>query len=220
MYYAVQKVLEKHNAVWSATPAFAATVTELGANIDALEAAVAKQVIDIRGYAISKAEAERQMVSLTIKVTGAAKAYAVVNQDQVLATQVNVTPSTFHRLRGAIVSQACQGLHDIVAPLTAELADYGITAEDLEALQTAIEAYTGLISSPRNAITARKGHTAEIGFLVRDTAKLLDKRMDALMGLFALEHVDFHREFFDARIIVDHRGSGDSGDIALQEEAA
>lgn len=210
MYYSVQHALERYTTTWSGTAALATAVSELNANITALEAAVAKQVVDIRGYAKDKAQAEDLMIAVTMKVAGAAKAFATVQGNAVLATQMSASPSALRKFRDAVIALACQGIHDAANAVVADLADYGILPADMTALQDAINVYVQLVGSPRTAITERKSQTSEIGLLVRDTAKLLNNRMDPLVGIFAVSDATFHRAYFDARIIVDHRGGRDS----------
>lgn len=90
----------------------------------------------------------------------------------------------------------------------ASLAHYGVTAAEVTALQTLIDAYLVLVQQPRNVITARKGATSEIGLLVRDTQKLLTRRLDMLMRRFVVSAPKFYRQYTNARIIIDRVGSG------------
>jgi len=219
MYYTTDSALDKYSAVWTGILAFEACVSEFKTNIGAIESAVSKQIIDIRGYAMGKAKAEANMIQETVKVAGAAKAYATVSGKLVLATQMSVAKSGLRQFRDAVVAQACQGIHDAANAEVANLADYGISAVEMTALQDAIDAYAALISAPRIAITQRKGQTAEIALLIRDTYKLLSNRMDPLMGLFGASAPIFYREFFDARIIVDHRGSVDTSPASAEASA-
>ncbi len=62
------------------------------------------------------------------------------------------------------------------------------------------------IDSPRSALTVRKGATAEIALLVKDSLKILNNRMDKLMGEFAESAPAFHQEYFDARMSLDLGG--------------
>ncbi|MBK9274709.1 MAG: hypothetical protein IPM49_09240 [Flavobacteriales bacterium] len=210
MFYAVQKTLERHGAVWSGTPAMVAASTEYDANIASLEACVEKQVIDIRGFARAKAEAEAEMVAMTLQVAGGVRAYATVVGDSVLADKMNVTRSTLLRHRDSVVAQHCQGIHTEATAVVASLADYGVLPATLTALQGAIDAYVAAITAPRNAITQRKGATAELRMLIKDTTKLLVKRLDSLVEQYRLANAEFYREYHNSRMIVDlGTGSGE-----------
>ena len=210
MFYAVQKTLALNNALWSGTPALVSATTELDQNIVAIESCVERQVIDIRGFAKAKAQAETAMINLTLAVAGGVRAYATVSEDDVLAGKMSVTRSALLRHRDSVVAQHCQGIHTEATAVVASLAAYGITPAMLVDLQSAIDTYVAGNMAPRNAITLRKGSTSELKMLLKDTTKVLTKRLDALMELFAGTEPEFYRDYFNARVIVDlGTGSGD-----------
>lgn len=211
MFYAVQKTLKENNAVWSGTPAMVTAAAEYDSNIKAIEGCVERQVIDIRGFAKAKAEAEGAMIDLTLSVAGGVRAYAQVVGDTVLMDKMNVTRTGLLRHRDAVVAQHSQAVHTEATAVLASLADYGVTAATLTALQTAIDAYVAAVSAPRHAILSRKGATAELKLLLKDTNKLLGKRLDGLMEQYRAANADFYRDYQNARVIVDlGTGSGDA----------
>lgn len=211
MYYAVAKYLDEHSTELGTVPALVAAAVEFQANIKALESATEKQVIDITGFAKDKAEAEDKMITLTLAVAGGTRAYATVQGDSVLAGKMNVTVSALRKHRDAVVAQHCQAIHGAANAVVADLADYGVTTALLADLQSAIDRYVAAIAAPRAAITDRKGATAEIRELMKDTTKLLVKRIDSLVEQFRASNPDLVRGYADARIIVDH-GKGSAGE--------
>lgn len=209
MAYAVVQVLDQNTAIWNGVPAIQQAHTEFKANITATELAVSKQIADITGHAKDKAAAEDSMIAKTLSVAGAVMAFATVNGDNGLAEAMNLSPSELRRYRDSVVAQRCMGVHDAATQNATTLVDYGVSAADIADLKTRIDKYVSLIAQPRNRITARKGATAEIGALIRDTMKLLNNRMDRLMQQFAFSHKEFHKHYFDARIIIDQHGQKD-----------
>ena len=214
MFYATDKFLDENSAVLGTVPALVAAILEFQANIKALEAATEKQVIDITGFAKDKAEAEDAMIGLTLAVAGGTRAYATVIGDSVLAEKMNVTTSALRKHRDAVVAQHSQGIHNEANAVVASLADYGVTPAVLTDLQNAIDRYVAAIAAPRAAITDRKGATAEIRELMKDTTKLLVKRIDSLVEQFRVTNPDLVRGYEDARIIVD-LGKGSSDETPL-----
>ena len=203
MFYATQKCLVENSAVYSAVPALTSAFAEFETNINTLEAATEKQVIDITGFAKDKAEAEDAMILMTLAVAGGVRAYAMVIGDSVLMEKMNVTESRLRKHRDSVVAQHSQAIHGEATLVVASLADYGVTPATLTAFQKAIDRFVTAIAAPRAAITARKGATAEIRELMKDTTKLLVKRLDALVAQFALTAPEFVRAYGNARIIVD-----------------
>lgn len=210
MAYATMKVMDDNAAIWNTVPAIVAAHAEFKANLTALEQAVSRQVKDIKGYTLDKLAAEDRMIAKTLSVAGSVMALATVNGDNGLAEAMNLSPSELRRYRDSVVAQRCMGVHDAAVTNAAALAPYGVAAGDITELKGLIDAYVAFIAVPRTMITARKGATAEIGALVRDTMKLLTNRMDRLMLQFMFSHKDYHRHYLNARIIVDLAGQKDA----------
>lgn len=210
MAYAVVQVLDENTALWNSVPAIVQAHTEFKANIAATEGALSKQVVDIKGHAKDKAAAEDKMIAKTLSLAGGVMAMATVNGDNGLAEAMNLSPSELRRYRDSVVAQRCMGVHDAATMNKAALVDYGIIDADITELKALIDRYVSLIAQPRNKITARKGATAEIGALIKDTMKLLNTRMDRLMQQFAFSQKEFHKHYFDARIIIDQHGQKDT----------
>ncbi|MBK7752063.1 MAG: hypothetical protein IPI41_05440 [Flavobacteriales bacterium] len=211
MFYATQRTLTLNESVWTAKPAVADAAQELDTNIGAVEGCIERQVIDIRGFARVKEECETAMLNQTILVAGGVRAYATVIGDSVLLGKMDVSRGSLLRHRDSVIAQHCQGIHTAANEVVANLADYSILPATLTALQTAIDKYVAAIVAPQNAIALRKGATAELRTLMRDTNKLLTKRLDALMEQFAFSNSEFYRDYQNARIVIDlGTGSGDA----------
>ncbi len=219
MFYAAQKTLLLNEAVWTGSVGMTAAVAELGVNIAAVEGCVERQVIDIRGFAKAKSEGENQMIDLTLAVAGSVRAYAVVSENTVLMEKMNVSRASLRRHRDSIIAQHCQAIHTEANAVVASLADYGVLPATLTTQQTAIDTYVAAIVAPQNAIALRKGVTAELAALMKDTNKLLTKRLDALMEQYAVPKPAFYRDYQNARIIID-LGTGSSDPQIPQPIAA
>ncbi len=208
MFYSTRQVLDQHTVLWSTVPALVAAKGEFDANIASIEAALAVQLRDITGHTEAKAVAHEAMVQQTVLMAGGVMAFAVATGDEGLAEEMNIYPSELRKYRDSEVAQRCQGVHDAAQTHAAALVDYGVSAADIALMQQLIDTYLDLVQQPRNVITARKGATSEIGLLVRDTLKLLSRRMDMLMRRYLGSAPDLYRQYTNARIIIDRGGRG------------
>jgi len=213
MFYALLQVLAKHVAVWTGLVPFKNAHDELKLNVGSIESATQKQETSLKGVALDKRFKKEAMVKRTLSIAQAMFAYAEDEGDVVLRDKVDYTRSDLMQPRDAIIAQTCQNIHDLANPLIATLAAYGVLPADLSAQQDAIDAYMATVGSPRAALTVRKGATAEINALVKDSMKILNNRMDKLMPEFEESNADFFQEYFDARMIVN------SGSAKKDEEA-
>ncbi|MEO8587975.1 MAG: hypothetical protein ABI432_01285 [Flavobacteriales bacterium] len=208
MFYAVIATCAKYVADWTGLLSFKNAHDEFAANLKSLEDASQTQETNMKGAALDKRFKRDTMTNKTLELAQAMFAYAEDQGDVVLREKVNYSASDLAKKRDAVVAQLSQGIRDLANGLVASLADYGVVAADVTALQTAIDAYVAVVSAPRNATTVRKGATAEINALVKDSMKILNNRMDKLMPEFEVSAPLFFQEYFDARIIVDATGSG------------
>lgn len=208
MFLATQLVMQENSAKWNTIPALVQAAADLDASILALKGAMGTQVRDLRGYTKDKRNAEEKMIQLTLQMGGAVMAWAEVTGNQGMAEEMNLMQSTLHSYRDAVVAERCQVVHDVALANMASLADYGLTVADTTALLAAITKYTELLSLPRMLVTVRKSTTSEIGFLVRDTMRLLSRRLDRLMRRYEFSDAPFHRTYTNARIIIDQGSQG------------
>lgn len=208
MAYATRQVLGQNKDTWNTMPAMVAAKDELDANIKSIEDCLALQLRDITGHTEAKAVAKEEMIAQTVLVAGGVMAWAVATGAEGLAEEMNLFPSELNKHRDSTVAMRCQPVADAANTHIASLGDYGVTAADVTVLQGLIDAYLVLVQQPRNVVTARKGATSEIGMLIRDTHKLLTRRMDMLMRRYTLSAPEFYRQYTNARIIIDRGGSG------------
>lgn len=203
MIYAVLEVCGVHTAKWSPLTAYKTAHDELVANKTSLENALQVQKQILTGVASDKGLKREAMVQKATEVANGLYAYAVDKGNEVLRMKVSMEKSTFMRQRDAVIAQMCQNVCDLGTAEVANLGPYGLVAADMTDLQTAIDTYVAVVSSPRTAVTVRKGATAEIDLLIRNSMKILNGRMDKLMPEFKTSAPDFYQAYFDARIIVD-----------------
>ncbi len=203
MFYALLQVLTKHTAVWTGLVPFKNAHDEFKANVASLENATQTQETSLKGVALDKRFKKEKMVKKTVEIAQCVFAYAVDKGDLVLQSKVDYSRSDLMQTRDAIIAQTCQNIHDLANPIIASLGAYGMLAADLTEQQATIDAYTATVGSPRAALTVRKGATAEINALVKDSMKILNNRMDKMMPEYEVSNPDFFQEYFDARIIVN-----------------
>jgi hypothetical protein len=209
MFHAVLAVCTKYAATWTGVVGYKKAHDELEVNVASIKEASTVQETNMKGAALDKRFKRDAMSAKTLEVARAVYAYAEDEGDLVLREKMDLSESDLNRKRDAVVSALCQGVKDVAGVLIASLGDYGLVAADVTALQTAIDNYTAVVSAPRNATGVRKGATAEINALVKDSMKVLNNRMDKLMHEFEVSAPEFFQEYFDARIIVDSGGKSE-----------
>lgn len=85
----------------------------------------------------------------------------------------------------------------------AALADYGITAASVTALQSAMDAYNAAVPANTNATSIRKSYGEGLKQLIKDTDVILKERMDKLVSNFADTDPGFVAAYKNARSIIE-----------------
>jgi len=199
----VQRVVNDNNSIWSGLPAFVRAFSDFEGIITDINDNRVLQEKDTKGVTLDKQDAEDVLIEKTVEVSSGVYAYAVEINDNTLKEMVNYSPSFLSNVRDTILRDICQLIHDEANVVIGNLADYSILPADLTDLQNKINDYNDAIPEPREAITDRSTATKELKILFEKFDVVLNDRMDKLMNMFKKDHPKFHRQYNNARIIVD-----------------
>ena len=184
----------------AAVPALARSVAWVRERLGELNDAVKAQAT-YAPQGEAKQELRDALAEAAVPVAQALSAKADEDGDTTAADLYDFVPSDFlHDTeqdaldRAGIVRDAAQ------AAAPAALADYGISADHLTALDEAYAAFRDALSAPRDAVAARSAHTLAIERLVPALGEHLRKRTDRLMA--AQRGTPFGDEYATARTVV------------------
>ncbi len=162
MFLAVLGVMNKYNSAWSAMTALADMVTRLTGYADGIQDKTGVQGTALTGIAGGKRRNRMDMIQQALAMTGDLHALAIKTNDATLQGKTKFELSDLVRLGETVVGPTCQQIYDLANTNQAALADYGVEKADITALKTAIDAYSLLISKPREAVVGRKEVTGSI----------------------------------------------------------
>lgn len=203
MYRVAEKVLDDHSIVWNTTPAFVTTKTAFSGKIAAIAAASIQQQAVITGIATDKRVLKSTLIDVAAPVAAAVIAYASQTNNNELLEAVNYTHSDLVRTRDDQVAERCQIIHNHATAHLAALADYGITAPVLNALQTSITAYNTKVPMPGAAKQTKKTATINLNNLFKETDVILKLQLDKLMLVYKTSNSDFYNKYVGGREIIN-----------------
>lgn len=177
-----------------------------------LRGIAAQQAIPLSTSRIVRDEAFHALEQQTLKVAGQALHYASEKKLFTLANRVRVRPSAFRVLRVEQQVQLARMVCAVVEPLVPQLADYGVTAETLTALEATIEAAERVASAPRDATVNRRGATAELRGAFRAVDEVIDNHLTPLLLPLKQTHPGFYERYRAALEIVQRPGRAPSED--------
>lgn len=200
MQRGVEQHLDANTTIITAVPAFLAAFNKLaGFNAEIL-ADVGGQETARTGVSKDKQTGKIYLTEVALKVANPTRAYATQIKNNTLRDEVDYAFTELSRLRDDQIAPRCQIIHDRAAANLAALAEYGVTAEKLEALQTAIDNFSAEVPKPRAARAARSVKTANLSDLFRQSKEVLTV-MDDLTDIFKDDHPDFVAKYNKLREI-------------------
>lgn len=170
-------------------------------NIEILSAQQAQY--DSRGVTADKQAKRERLVTTTLAVAQAARAWALENENAELAQTMSVTRTALLRSSDRAATDLAQSVYDAasVTATAAALVPHGVTAAKLKALQDAIKKFTAAVPLPRQKITSRKSATERLAREFAKAERCLTQGLDLLIGQFEAEFPEFVTEYRNARVV-------------------
>jgi hypothetical protein len=162
MFLAVLGVMDKYSSVWSTMTALADMVTRLTNYTDSIQDKTGVQGTALTGIAGGKRRNRMDMIQKALAIAGDLHALATKNNNSTLQAKTALELTDLVRMGDTLVGPRCQEIHELANTNAAALAKYGVAAADITALQTAIDAYTSVLTKPREAVVGRKEVTGSI----------------------------------------------------------
>ena len=190
--------------------AFADGYTDFGTHLQNIQSLGQTQAQGAGGIAQDKQQLREAMCNAAVGIASAVRAYAVKVKNNQLASLVDFSLTDLMGGRDTASAEKCQQVHDAANANVANLANYGVTAAKITALQQAITAYKAIIESPRQARAAGKTATDQLSSEFDATDLALNEEMDNLVGQFQSTNAKFVSDYNNARTIIDAAASHQS----------
>ena len=210
MGYAVISTCDKFLSIWTTNPVFSATYSSFKILIPLIEQNRDAQIVEITGVTTDKNAKKTIMIDKALFVANRVQSYATVAGNNELLENVSYSSSDLKKARDTDVVGICDTIASKANANVAALATYGITAAVITDLQTAITAYSTMISKPRTTRSLTKNATENLAVLFKQFDDLLTKRLDLDIEVFKTSKPDFYSQYQTARIIVSTGGSTSS----------
>lgn len=202
MYQAVKSVITRYESDWKSLKSFAAIVVlfqELTGKIITL---IGKQEDNSKGVTIEKQVVEENLIEQTLVLIKSITVYSVQQNQLQLKSKINFKVSDLNRARNNDLLVISMTIHQEALAIVDQLADYGISIDDLKAYELLINDFETMLSAPRDTISQGALATTQLKEVFKQTHDLLMIEMDPLMVHF--KEKEFHQAYFNARNIVGY----------------
>jgi hypothetical protein len=200
MLNAVLDTMDSNQPLWEAIPLIVAGNGRLKTLRTSLEEAAAKQKENAStGHTAAKELARTALENKLFDAGKKLRAYAIVEEDAVAESQSNFSRSALDTLSLLNLLTLSRAIVKIITPLLEQLKDYGITAEDMTALQADIEKLSTLNAHRDAVVDLRMTYTESITKTLSATRREL-RKLDSLVEAFINDEM-FLSLYFNARRI-------------------
>lgn len=199
----VVNVLKTNESKYSGIPAMVNAVADLNTSVNKAVELLAKVGSIPTKPAGNKNVAKAELVVICLKASNVLHAYAFIKKDEnLLSFLVTSEAELGVRMRQQDLLNYAKNLAGKIAPIAAELVDYGLTDELKTELNKEIAEFEKLMIEPRQLINERKNANEMIEDCIVEIYSLLINRIDPFMELFNGDE-EFYRAYKNARMIVD-----------------
>ncbi|MFT3751875.1 MAG: hypothetical protein QM800_03015 [Paludibacter sp.] len=202
--YRLISIETKNNqAEASLIPAFIKGVARLEAMIVEIDQLSVEQSTNITGIAKEKNAFLNELEGYLVDVAGAVYAHAQLQNNKTLREIVNFKQGAVAKMQqSAVINAAAIVLEEATKLTPEELAEGGISAEEMTQFANTLAQVKAAANEPRAAIIDRTGHTQRMADLFAEASDLKKNTLDRLATQFVRKAPDFHYKYQAAATVI------------------
>ena len=168
-----------------------------------LESLVKQKILIITGLSTDKKNTKILLAELAYEIASAIHAFAFKNNDYALMEKVNFTDKKIAYMRDNICIQMCNTIYDLGMANLPDLAPWGIDANTMLTLQTAISLYNDKSTMPTDAIQHRATLTIAIAEKIREITDFKKHQLDVSINRLKSQNKVFVSDYYNEGKVID-----------------
>ncbi|NEW82409.1 MAG: hypothetical protein GZ094_08595 [Mariniphaga sp.] len=209
---------DKNAAIASLLPGVEPLITKFRVNVNAILVLREQQEIDISGISGNKKFLRADLAAKAFDISRKTEVYASLSNNLILEKEVHFAETSLTSATDSKLESRSLIIYERANSNIDDLMPYGVTEDDLIALQNAIDLFHASVPAPRTRTTEKKQITNQLVMLFQENAKILEK-IDLLVELVRLKQSLFYSGYKDSRKII-LTGTGSLALIAIATDAA
>lgn len=206
MYDAVRTVVNDHESVWVEMPAFVGSVELFNAKLTDLKNTALQQEMIIKGVSKAKADYRKKLIDELCHLQNALLLHSGTNGLTEVKESIKFSISDLRASTEMLLFIRATRIKDLSNDFAADLVQFGITETTIQNFEQTLANFDHAMTRVRNVHVSRKTVTASIQSQVETIDHLLKDKLDILIRLLAVEHVDFAQDYKNARLIIHSKG--------------
>jgi hypothetical protein len=203
MYDSIARYLRENSATVNTIPKFTQALTKFEAAIEAIRTKEDERQVSTKGKTEAKYNAEEDLINAILKIASGLFPYAINTNNTELRELADVNYSGLDRLKDVDLIAKGNQIHASAGTLITELADYGLTPDDLTLLKEAIDNYRDTTTYRDASVAQRKGASVSLKDLFNNADDILELEVDRFAAQLKISYPDFYNGYSGARIIKD-----------------
>lgn len=207
MFQTVDLFYEQNKSVFNTFPAIVAASQHIKANVAEILNLSKTQSQDNKVESGMKKMERTELDNTLYKVNVALNAVAVAESNQELRLLTSISKTELTQAREADYLNRIDAMYALALPLAAKLEKWGVTAPEIEMLNTKAASFAGRSTVMRNKTAVTKQASTEIKEKIAALSTYLRNDVDTLMAPFATLNPTLYGQYKNARKIVEKAAS-------------
>lgn len=204
MYNSVVSYLGENETVTSTIPAFANILTGFEDKVKEIIDTEAMRELITAGKTLDKNQEKDELIALMLKVMSGLNVYATIAGNNEVKQATDYTESDLRQgLRDNELLEKGYSVYNVAKDLKTELADYGVTDADVEAVKSNADEFAQAMGIKGAANAESKQTTATLKELFAQADDMLYDRLDKLAAVLKGGNERFYDGYKNARQIID-----------------
>jgi len=181
-------------------PKFGIVINRLGQICTVVDTYRIDQEKDLTGITTDKTIALENLSDSTADIAGATYSYAHDKNDHALMARVNYKPAAIEKMTQTEMIVAAEIVFEEASEIAPDdLANEGVSQEELTAHRELISFFKEIKSSKKEAVIDRSGTTEKLNNLFKEANSLLRNKLDRLAVQFKRKDPEFYLKYKAAR---------------------
>ncbi len=216
MMKSVDQFFTNNQSHFSAHPAIVAAANKLKTLISDINSHSQVQAVSTKADTAIKAKAKSILIDTLLKVVGGMAAHAATTGDTRLKMTADITPSELKKMPENELMIKIRATYEAALPLATELAPWGVTQVDIDALNAGADEYTTKSPGIRNLKAKTVQATTDLKAKQDEANTHIKSILDPMMLPFKNLNPTLHGEYLNARVIVDLGGGKSAAPVDVK----
>jgi hypothetical protein len=203
MYTSVISTLNSNSDTVASLPALSNAFENFKSVVTEVETKNKEYLEATAGKTAAKDKEEDEVIEKTVTLASVVNAYANINNNEELKTLTKISYSYLKEMRDSDMLQKLKSFYETIQKYAADLADFGVTEDDITVLNTKIEEYIDSLENKESSLSERAAARKALSDLFSKATSILRDQMDKIVEIFYERDKDFYNSYQSARVIKD-----------------